>query len=189
VAAPIAFSFRNTPDGHKVLFEDGIYAEFAVFGRGELAHIPAGAGRVVWQLEGIDPTDVTTHMPASPEPRPVEWLVGEILTNLYVGLLRLKRGEQLSAARLIQGYAVDALLELCAFAESPSPGHRDPFDRARRFEQRFPETAVHLPDFMQGYDGSVESALALLEFLEQHFAVNAAIKHRITDLASRSKEA
>jgi hypothetical protein len=28
---PIAYSFRNTPDGHKVLFEDGVFCEFAVF--------------------------------------------------------------------------------------------------------------------------------------------------------------
>src|SRR5947209_255836 len=35
--APIAFSFQNTRDGHKVLFEDGIYAEFAVFDPGELS--------------------------------------------------------------------------------------------------------------------------------------------------------
>ena len=28
---PIAFAYRNTPDGHKALFDDGVFCEFAVF--------------------------------------------------------------------------------------------------------------------------------------------------------------
>src|SRR5512137_1753520 len=30
-ACPIAYHFRNTVDGHKLLFSDGVFAEFAVF--------------------------------------------------------------------------------------------------------------------------------------------------------------
>ncbi len=33
---PIAFEFENTVDGRKVLFEDGVYAEYAVFTLREL---------------------------------------------------------------------------------------------------------------------------------------------------------
>ena len=36
-AAPLAWAFRNTVDGFKVLFADGIYGEFAVFEPEELS--------------------------------------------------------------------------------------------------------------------------------------------------------
>ncbi|PKK87575.1 MAG: hypothetical protein CVV63_00580, partial [Tenericutes bacterium HGW-Tenericutes-8] len=32
----IVFSFQNTKDGHKVLFADGVFAEFAVFIKSEM---------------------------------------------------------------------------------------------------------------------------------------------------------
>lgn len=37
--APVVFSFRNSPDGYKLLFGDGIYCEFAVFEPHELASV------------------------------------------------------------------------------------------------------------------------------------------------------
>jgi hypothetical protein len=113
----------------------------------------------------------------------VEWLLGEILTNLYVGLTRLRRGERLSAQRFIQGFAVDRVLELCPLIEPPFLVAEDRFDTSRRFEQRFPDTAQYLPRFVQGYDRSAESAAAILEFLERHFSVNAAIEQHIRELA------
>ena len=36
-AHPLAFAFRNSDDGHKFLFADGIYGEMAIFGPDELA--------------------------------------------------------------------------------------------------------------------------------------------------------
>src|SRR5690349_11538962 len=46
---PIAYAFRNTVDGYKLLFEDSIFCEFAVFEPPEMAHIPFSAGRIVWK--------------------------------------------------------------------------------------------------------------------------------------------
>lgn len=183
---PIAFSFQNTRDGHKVLFADGIYAEFAVFVPEELANIPAAEGRVIWQSAAFDATTAAFQPPTATDPHTVEWLVGEILTNLYVGLGRLRRGERLSAARLIQVHAVDRLIELSPHIERPSPTVADPFTSERRYESRFPRIAAVLPLFAQGYDRSIESALAMLAFLEQHTPVNAAIKQRILELCEPS---
>jgi len=59
----------------------------------------------------------------------------------------------------------------------------------RRYEERFPGVAAHLPEFIQGYDRSPESAYAILIFLDQHFAVNPAIKARILDLCDPSPSA
>ncbi|MCP4427387.1 MAG: hypothetical protein GY803_23105 [Chloroflexi bacterium] len=178
--APIAFAFQNTVDGYKLLFEDGIFCEFAVFEPAELAKILFPPGRVVWRAEGFDTAVLIPQSPAKKQ-HSREWLLGEALTNLYVGLGRCRRGEKLSAARFIQGYAVDRLLELAAHIETPRSGHIDAFDAARRFEQRFPQTARHLPQFNPGYENSLAAAQAL-DFLDAHFDVNLAMKRAIADL-------
>jgi len=179
----IAYSFLNTEDGYKVLFEDGIFCEFAVFEPAELETIPFAPGRIVWKREDIPDTfGRPTTFPSSKQKRDKDWLLGEALTNLYVGLNREKRGEKLSATRFIQGYAVDRLLELVEYLESANETHRDPFVNERRFEQRFPSLTSQLSTWMQGYEKNHESALAILTFLERHFEVNEAIAKAIRKL-------
>ena len=53
---PIAYSFQNTHDGHKLLYADGIFCEMAVFEAEELAHIPFAKGRIVWRDPEFDET-------------------------------------------------------------------------------------------------------------------------------------
>jgi lincosamide nucleotidyltransferase len=180
-AAPIAFAFMNTVDGYKVLFEDGIFAEMAVFEPGELAGIPFTGGRFVWRVPGFElPVPLEgNQLPTANSAHSVDWLVNEALTNLYVGLGRFQRGEKLSAARFIQDHALDRVLELVLLIEEPGTVRADPFDRARRFERAFPQTAVHLPKFMPGYENSPAAARAILAFLDTHFDVNPAIKKAI----------
>jgi hypothetical protein len=108
--------------------------------------------------------------------------LGEALTNLLVGLGREKRGEKISAARFIQGYAVDRVMDLAETIETPVGDFQDVFSIERRFERRFPETARQLPGFLQGYDRNPESALAILGFLEKHFKINQAIAAAIRGL-------
>jgi hypothetical protein len=179
---PIAYAFQNTRDGQKVLFADGIFAEFAVFVPSELEHIPYDEGRVVWHQDGFDAAAVRAPAP-EPERHSREFYLGEALTNLYVGLLRLQRGERLSAMRFIQVYAVNNLLELSdEIEQSTLSTPRDRYAPERRYEQRFPRLAPHLSSFMQGYDHCQASARAILAFLDGHFSVNAAIRQRIVDL-------
>jgi hypothetical protein len=182
-AAPVVYAFLNTTDGYKLLFEDGIFAEMAVFEPEELANIPFSGGRFVWRAPGFElPVPLAGN--ALPERGPThsaEWLVNEALTNLYIGLGRFRRGEKLSAARFIQGHAVDRVLELAPFLEETQTGQPDPFDAARRFERSFPETAVHLPQFMPGYEESPAAARAILTFLEARFEINPAIKSAILE--------
>ena len=183
--APIAYHFQNTPDGHKLLFADGIFCEFAVFERAELAEIPFAPGRIVWKRPGVeDALALPAVRPGRPDDHSLEWLLGEALTNLYVGLSRHRRGEQLSATRFIQGYAVDRLVELATRVEPERPVRRDPFVGERRFEQRFQAMALELPHFMQGYARNVESARAILAFLVRHFDVNPAMRQAILALAA-----
>lgn len=181
--APLAYQFRNTADGYKALSADGIFHEFAIFERAELAAIPFAAGRIVWRDPAFDESIAQPAPPAPPgEPPALEWLLGEALTNLYVGLGRFRRGEKLSAARFIQSYAVDRVIELIERTEAAT-AQADPFSRERRFEQRFPDPAAELPALIQGYERSPESALAILALLERRFPVNPAMAQAIRALA------
>ena len=182
---PIAYHFLNTEDGYKLLFEDRIFCEFAVFEPDELQNIPFAPGRIVWKQADLpDSVGQPTLNPVPRSMRSKDFLLGEALTNIYVGLNRDQRGEKLSATRFIQGYAVDRLLELVEYIETEKPTHRDPFVNERRFEQRFPDLASQVGTWVQGYEKNRESALAILTFLEQHFQVNEAIAEAIRDLCA-----
>lgn len=188
-AGPIAYAFQNTVDSYKLLFEDDVFCEFAIFEPEELAGIPFAPGRVVWRQPHVDERiGQPTRASRERAPASAEWLVGEALTNLYVGLGRYRRGERLAASRLIQQHAVDRVLELAGMIETPGPAPADPFAPERRFEQRFPGVAGQLGQFVQGYERSPASAAAILGFLERHFEVNAALAGRIRALLALCKQ-
>jgi hypothetical protein len=181
---PIVYAFQNTVDGHKLMFEDGIFCEMAVFEPQELAHTPFASSRIVWKDDTFEES-LAVPPPVHHSSKSTDWYIGEALTNLYVGLCRYHRGEKLTAARFIQGYAVDRILDLAPQIESEQPSHKDPFMTERRFEVRFPHTAALLPQFMQGYDRTPESARAILGFLDQHFEVNGVMKRMILALCEQ----
>ncbi|HZQ80591.1 MAG TPA: hypothetical protein VFB25_01290 [Gaiellaceae bacterium] len=184
----VAFSFANTVDGRKVLFGDGIYAEYAVFTLDGAAACPAPAARVVWERD--DAPDWLAAPRLLPEPSPhdsVEWQANEALTNLYVGLHRNARGEKLSAARLIQTHAVDRVLTIAGLL-ARSADQQDPFAVERGAERRF-GTDVPLAAMVPGYDRNPEAALAILDWIEAHTNVDAplvAAIRRLHQAAGRS---
>lgn len=182
-AHPLSWNVRNTADGHKALMEDGVLCEFAVFEPGELARIPFAPGRVVWKRDDV-PDDIAQPRLALPTAQlPDEtWIVGEALSCLLVGLQRWHRGEKLSAARFVQGHALDRLIELDALRQPPAPG--DPFNRERRLETRQPALAAELSGLVPGYDHTPRAALALLAALRARGAsVAPALAERIEALA------
>jgi lincosamide nucleotidyltransferase B/F len=176
--SPVAYVFQNTPDGHKLLYADGIFCEFAVFEMGELQSIPFSAGRVVWKKPEVQDCIAFPRTP-TPSKLDPQWQLGEALTNLLIGLKRFRRGEKLSGSRFVQSYALEHILELVQLIEPEQPYPKDPFSHDRRLEQRFPKFAELLPSFVQGYQNTPQSALAMLEFLEQHFTINTAIAQEI----------
>ncbi len=182
--APIGYGFQNSPVGWKILFQDGIFAEYAIFEPEDMAQVHFAEGRLIWHAPDFD---LSLAIPRLPERGKrlednVPWKLGEILTNLYVGMLRYRRGEKLSAARFIQGYAVDRLLEIAPSLETLQPVFADPFQPERRCEGRFPTLAAHLPDLIPGYAHSPEAARAMLTLLEQHFEIDPFIKNAILNL-------
>ena len=184
--APVAYCFKNTADGYKLLFADGIFCEFAVFEFAELSGIPFAPGRIVWKRSAVaDSICVPAKRPQC-APRDTEWLLGEVLTNLYVGLARERRGEKLSALRFIQGFAMDRVVELAALMEGAvGVESTDLFSHDRRFEKRYPKLADKLPGCLRGYDANGACALAILALLEEHFSINKEMSQAIRRLCSR----
>jgi len=181
--APVAYYFANTPDGYKLLYKDGVFCEFAVFDEYELKEAAFSPGRVVWKAKDIPDKIGVPQQSIKQKQRPsTEWLVGEAITNLYVGLSRDLRGEKLSAMRFIQSYAVDRILELSERVESVGSIPRDEFNIERRYEQRVPAMTELLPELLQGYERNRESALAALSYLDRNFEINAAIKQAVLKL-------
>ena len=185
-AHPVVWHFQNTVDGHKALMADGVFCEFAVFEIHELSRIPYAPGRFVWRREEIDDglAHATQPLPAK---QGVEWLVGEALSNLIVGLQRHARGERLAAMRMIQVHALDRVLEFLERQEPGSPAAiaaRDPFNVDRRIEMRSSQAARALPVWAGGYERTVPAALALLAALEAHDVVPAEVSGHIRMLAT-----
>jgi hypothetical protein len=182
--APIVYAFQNTADGYKLLFADGIFCEFAVFEPDEMVGAAYTGGLWVWLGDVFDVESMGKgKRPLSPQmPPDTQWLIGEALTNIYVGLGRYHRGEKLSAMRFIQNYAVDRVLDLAPLLYEAQPAFQDPFDHARRIEQRFPDFAEQLSTFMLGYEQSLASANNILRFLDEHFEINQAMKTAILQL-------
>ena len=188
---PLAFSFRNTKDGHKILFEDGIYAEFAVFEENEMEHISYTEGRIVWQEAHFINKDL--HIPtvqngASEKEYSLDYSINEALTNLYVGLCRYARGEKLSALKLVQGEAIDNIKNDANKTKPEVEYFPDVFSHSRRLEKRFPRFAQTMGYMMQGYHHSPESALHILKYLEAAFPVNQRMGEEIRRLAKLCME-
>lgn len=180
---PVAYQFMNTADGYKLLYEDGVFCEFAVFEEKELETAVFSPGRIIWKADGVDENiRIPQKKQDKNEPPSTAWLIGEALTNLYVGMSREKRGEKLSAMRFIQSYAVDRCLALIAALTPPTSDTKDEFNIERRYETQYPDFARYLPAFMQGYEKNAASTKAILAFLDENFEINAKVKTEILNL-------
>jgi lincosamide nucleotidyltransferase len=171
---PVDFYYMHTKDGFKLFYKDGIYCEFGILNEDEINQIPHGEGRVIWSEADFNENLCRTTKECDYEVSDTNWAVGEALTNLYVGLCRYARGEKLSASRFIQNSAVDSLLACSNSLCEEIAYFKDPFQN----ERRYPSLASSLPDMIQGYEKSAESALAILGFIEIHFEINPLIKKK-----------
>jgi hypothetical protein len=184
IVAPIEYYFKNTVDGYKLMFSDDVFCEFAVFEGSELQGIPFSKGKLIWSADDFDETICEPKLlgKMGQKEKDVNWVIGEIITNIYVGLGRYRRGEKLSAYRLIQYHAFEKIIDLLPKIEQGKEIIADIFNRDRRIENKYPKTSVKFCEFIQGYDKTPESAKAMLEFLEQNFEINKYIKEKIIRL-------
>lgn len=177
----IAFSYQNTVDGHKVMFEDGIFCEFAIFEKEELKNIPFSEGKIIWKKDDFEESYcLPLHENSGNKDR--AWYIGEILTTLYIGLGRYHRGEKLSAFFLIQNRCVEKLITLIHQTEPISKqGSIDIFNVSRRFEKNHPDRN-DISQFMLGYDKTMQAARHILEYMNSHYAINPFMYKKVLEL-------
>ncbi|WP_256759959.1 hypothetical protein [Cohnella sp. WQ 127256] len=184
---PLAYSFRNASVGYKILFEDGIYGEYAIFEESEMASSSYSEGRIVWKEPSYTNVGISKSSKQEPSLRKasLEHPLNEALTNLYVGLGRYARGEKLSGMRFVQGYAVDSILSVLHLLEQEVEYFPDQFGNERRLEKRHPQFAERIGDMLQGYDHVPESALCILNYLEDVYPVNKRLSDEIRTLVNQ----
>ena len=148
-ADELVFHFRETEHGLKALYPDGHLVEFAVFTEDELQMARLNRYRVL-----LDKTDLTAKLAelelatqdfvaqsrAEPERR-----FAELLMNIFVGVGRHARGEQLSGRQFIEMHALSHLLRLLAeYLPADQAQLLDNLDAFRRFEQVYPTLGAEL---------------------------------------------
>jgi hypothetical protein len=186
--ARVVYSFPNSIHGRKVLWADGLYAEYAIYTVEELRAGSYSGARVVWSRDDA-PDELEHGLPLRPSPYDTpEYQVGEALTNLFVGLHRDLRGERLAATRLIQTHAIDRLLTYLDLSGQAASARQDPFAVERGAERRFPPAVLPLATMVTGYESNVEAALAILEWLEARVDVSSVLAEAIRGLAQRASE-
>ncbi|WP_436520647.1 hypothetical protein [Actinoplanes sp. HUAS TT8] len=179
---PVVWSFAHERHGRKALLADGILVEYGVVTVAELRRVPFRGARPVWRRADAPPGLTESDAPV---PRPpfdtVEFHLNEALANLYVGLHRDLRGEHLSAARFIQGHAVDRVIALLRLNEGEPP-YRDVFDDSRRVERTYPPEVLPLAGMVPGYHGNPAAARVILDWLGARFRVAVPIRAAIEAL-------
>lgn len=181
--AQIAWCFKNTADGYKLLFEDGVFCEFAVFEVHELADIPYSEGEFVYRDTAVPESCKAPRVKSQSQTQDEEFLLGELLSNLYVGLCRFHRGERCSAMRFIQIYAFDRLVNLLDLkGTGKTDAFQDDFCSDRRVELRHPQHVGLLQQCTLGSERSPESANAMLTFVKKHYVVDPAIEAEINKM-------
>lgn len=160
----IAFSFRETEHGLKVLYDDGHMLEFAVFDVAEIALAGVNRYRTLFDRGGVEEACVTVR----DHPRPQhddDHLFGMVLTAALVAIGRGRRGEVLSAAFLVT-WGLTYLTRLVArVVPAEDASILDNFDSLRRFERAYPELGAELAAAVRL--APPEAGLRLLEVLER----------------------
>jgi len=199
-AGPVAYQFANEPHGRKVMFDDGLLAEYAIFTVADLDEVPFVGARVVWQHPDA-PADLAKRgrQLVGPAQDTVAFHLGEAVTNLFVGMHRELRGERLTATRFVQGFAVDRMLDLLRLtttvqtAPPDRPGQlrfsRDPFDLSRRVERLYAPDELPLARLLPGYASNADGAAVALDWLRGRFDVDPVIARAIEELVARARYA
>jgi len=143
-------------DAVQLLFSDGVLCDFGIILPEQLATFPHGAGQYLWQREGWQAIDLSARVPAR---KPAQELREDALLHLYVGLLRMRRGEEAAAFEEIQVKAAQCVLSLMQGI------HADAFSSFRRAEQSVSPDL--LQQLMPGYGHTREAAEVILRLITE----------------------
>lgn len=180
----LAFTFRETPHGLKVLLSDGHLLEFAVFDPNELYLAKVNRYRTL-----LDRADIEQRMSEvrDESSRACEagggddaWLLGQTLAQLLVAAGRASRGEVLSGRALLGAALRNVLVLLERHVPSAERGLLDGLDPHRRFERAYPELGRELGRHMA--QSVPLAARGLLDVLERE------LRPRLGDFPARGAE-
>lgn len=145
----LVLHYRETAHGLKGVYDDGHLIEYAVFTLDEIALARLNRTRVL-----LDRADVGARITAAvhatapqveAEAKPDEWLEGQFLTALLVGVQRHRRGEHVSALDFVHHLALSHLLTLLARrVPTDRPDQRDDLNPFRRVEIVYPAVGKEL---------------------------------------------
>ncbi len=168
-ANDIVLSFVETAHGMKVLYRFGHLLEFAVFAPDEVQQARVNRYAVL-----IDKGDIATlfarlavktaaslqsNLPSDHS------LVGQFLANLFVGVGRHARGEQISGRIFVGTHALSHLLKLLIrLYPANEKGVLDNLDPYRRFERVYPDMGRQLNEALN--QSTPEAALRILSLSE-----------------------
>jgi hypothetical protein len=180
----IAYRYRYNDDCYKLFFSDGIFCELLVIHVSQLPALEYSGASVVWARPSFDQALCAPH---GPEEHDTDWLLQELLTVLYTGLCKYRRGEILAATGYVEGQVRDIFARLVTKTFPRSPHiPQDVFAKERRFEIAYPTLKEQLPAFFQGYAGIAQSAAYIMSFLEERFKIDPFIKQEIHALIDGS---
>jgi len=185
-AYPLAYSFYNTTEGCKILFEDGVYGEYAVFSETRLKEIDLVDARLHWVKPGSNFNFKPTLNPTK-KYGSIDYAFNEALTNIYVGLNRYLRGELLSAHTFIQGHALNNVLSVLPLIE-PEMVKGDFYTPTRRLEKRFPQFTQVISKVLVGYKNTPDAAMSLLAYMTTYADLNPRMVKEIESLYEQTKK-
>ena len=177
---PIGFWFRDTEHGNKVLLDNGVFMEFAIFEESEWVRFLIPGLRKIWSIDGFELPKSSFNI--APE-KDAQHFVDQALANLYIGMLRWHRGEKLAANLMIERYAFENTLRaMRTKAKNPID---DPFIIERRAEKNFD---LEFNRFLKGLDRTPESARAIFSLLSDQFWANPKISDAIKVLLAMAED-
>lgn len=164
----IAFWFRETEHGLKVVYKSGEILEFAIFDCDELQGCTVNHHRLAYGNDDVkDALSVATN-------RLPEVVVGDDLADfrhflsvLVIQVGRARRGELLTAGQGIRGTATTALLKVFT-RQLPHDARLDKLDVTRRFEFAHPKIGKIVAKALA--QEPEPAAKELLEISEQYLA-------------------
>ncbi len=164
----IAFSFRETEHGLKVVYESGAVLEFAIFDCTELQSCMVNHHRLAYGdhdvIQALE-TAKSRELNESSTDNLRDFRL--FLSVLIIGAGRARRGEILTAGENIRSTAATALLKVLT-RQLDKDSRLDKFDPRRRFELVYPEIGnrIGTASAMQPENG----ARALLDIAERFLA-------------------
>jgi hypothetical protein len=148
-AERIAFSFRETAHGLKVVYDNGHLLEFAVFDPEELNVAQVNRYQVLLDraqiADQVGQIAQRTAQDAISRQADDRAILGQFLSNLIVGVGRYRRGERLSGHQYVRSHAMEHLVALLAkYVPTANDAILDNLSPMRRFELVYPDLGAEL---------------------------------------------